>query len=129
MSRILLFIGGLFALLSVALGAMGAHLLKKHLSDSMLDIFKTGASYQLTQALGLILIGVLLQINPKNRIFSASGILLIIGIVIFSGSLYAYSFTNVVGWAKITPIGGLFFLMGWVVFLTGVSRLKKIEGA
>ena len=128
MSRILLFIGGLFALLSVALGAMGAHMLKKHLSESMLEIFKTGASYQLTQALGMILIGVLLQLNPKNRMFSSAGILLMIGILIFSGSLYVYSLTGVVEWAKITPIGGLFFLVAWTVFLTGVARLKKIEG-
>ena len=127
MSRILLFVGGLLALLSVALGAMGTHSLQKHLTEHMLDVFKTGANYQLTQALGLILMGILLQLNPENKKFGLAGSFLIAGVLIFSGSLYAYSLSGVLFWAMITPLGGLCFLTGWAIFLFGVANLKKPE--
>ena len=124
MSKNLLLIGGVFALIAIALGAFGAHSLQKHLSEHMLDVFKTGANYQLTQSLGIILVGILLQLNPEIRHFRFAGFLLTGGIVIFSGSLYAYSLTGIQTWALITPLGGLCFMLGWAVFLVGATKIR-----
>ncbi len=125
MSKNLLLVGGIFALIAIVLGAFGAHSLQKHLSEHMLDVFKTGANYQLTQSLGIILVGILLQLNPEIRLFRFAGFLLSAGIVIFSGSLYAYSLTGIQSFAIITPLGGLCFIAGWAVFLAGAAKIRS----
>ncbi|MBD2139411.1 DUF423 domain-containing protein [Anabaena sp. FACHB-1237] len=115
MTQIFLTIGAIFAGLSVAAGAFGAHALREKISERMLEIFDTGARYQMYHALALLLIAILMIIlkNSSNTLV-ISGWLFIIGIVIFSGSLYALSLTNIKILGAITPIGGVALIAGWI---------------
>ena len=121
MARLWIVLGGLNAFLAVALGAMGAHRLQEILTLKMLDIYKTGANYQMLHALGLILIGIWAE-RRTSRLANGAGALLTAGIVLFSGSLYAYSLSGVVAWAMITPFGGLCFLSGWILFVVAAAK-------
>ncbi len=112
MGKILIALGGLSGLLSVAAGAFGAHALKKHLSADMLAIFETGNRYQMYHALALILIGMLARTRPSGPLH-ASGWSMVIGTLIFSGSLYALALSGQRWLGAITPIGGTAFLIGW----------------
>lgn len=108
--------------LGVLLGAFGAHALKKILSPEMLAIYKTGVEYQFYHSLGLLLIG-LIGFQVKSKYISWSGILITIGIILFSGSLYALSITGIKVLGAITPIGGLAFVSGWICL--AIAMLKK----
>ena len=108
--------------LGVLFGAFGAHALKKILSPEMLVVYKTGVEYQFYHALGLLLIG-LIGFRIESKWLRWSGILLIGGIVIFSGSLYALSISGIKILGAITPIGGLAFVAGWICLAIGI--LKK----
>jgi len=107
--------------LGVLLGAFGAHALKKILSPEMLAIYKTGVEYQFYHALGLLSIG-LIGFHIESKWLRWSGILLIIGIVIFSGSLYALSISGIKILGAITPIGGLSFVAGWICLAVGIIQ-------
>ncbi|NOU96257.1 DUF423 domain-containing protein [Paenibacillus sp. LMG 31456] len=117
----LFMLGGLNMLISVALGAFGAHALKKRLSPEMLKVYHTGVEYQIAHALGLILIGVVSNLPSVNgSLIITAGWLIVAGIVLFSGSLYALSLSGIKKLGAITPIGGLAFLAGWLVFMIAV---------
>jgi uncharacterized membrane protein YgdD (TMEM256/DUF423 family) len=114
MSQFFLAIGSILAGLSVAGGAFASHALKDSLSDRYLEIFETGTRYQMYHALALLLVALLLaQEKFSPRFLGASGYAFIIGILIFSGSLYALSLTGINWLGAITPIGGAAFLVGW----------------
>ena len=105
-------IGIFFCMLSVVIGAFGAHSLESMIGDKM-DIFKTGIQYHMFHGLGLILIGILSKMLDLD--LDSVGYLLIAGIILFSGSLYViaiykYSFLGVVA-----PIGGMCFIIGWLL--------------
>lgn len=102
--------------LAVGLGAFGAHALKTHLSSEMLEIWETGVKYHFYHALGLLLIGVLAFSMPSVYL-KWSAILLFIGIVLFSGSLYAMALSGIKMLGAITPIGGVSFIAGWVLLI------------
>ncbi|GAB4229356.1 MAG: DUF423 domain-containing protein [Chlamydiales bacterium] len=110
--------GMLFAAISVILGAFGAHALKSKLSAEMLTVFEVGVRYQMYHALGLILLGIW-ALPQSNPYIIWAGWSFIIGIVLFSGSLYLLSLTGINSIGAITPIGGLFFITGWLLFLLG----------
>jgi len=93
--------------LAVALGAFGAHALKTKLSVEMLDIWNKAVLYHFLHAIALVALAFL---GASNR---ASYFLLVAGIVLFSGSLYAMALTDVRALGAITPFGGLCFLAGW----------------
>lgn len=114
MIRIFLLIGSILAGLAVAGGAFASHALKNQLSDRALEIWETGIKYQMYHALALLFIALLLksQENPPLPIVIA-GFSFIIGIMIFSGSLYGLSLTGIKWLGAITPIGGVGFLIGW----------------
>ena len=112
--RILLIIGSLFAALSVLLGAFGAHGLKNRLSMEDLAIFETAVRYQMYHALGILLMGVA-SINLTEKLVSIPAYFLILGIIIFSGSLFLLVFTNLRWFGAITPIGGLCLIIGWLL--------------
>jgi len=114
-------LGGLGGLFAVALGAFGAHALKSHLSANMLAIFETGVRYQMYHSLALILVGVRLE-QKQSSLLVWSGRLFLLGIFIFSGSLYALSLSGLKILGAITPLGGLAFLSAWICF--GVSGFK-----
>jgi uncharacterized membrane protein YgdD (TMEM256/DUF423 family) len=114
MSRIFLAIAAIFGGLSVAAGAFGAHALKERLSERSLEIFETAAQYQMYHALALLLVALLLtQEEFPQPMLVASGWTFIIGILIFSGSLYALSLTGIKVLGAITPLGGAAFIAGW----------------
>ncbi len=118
----ILLVGAIFMALGVLFGAFGAHALKSSLSPEMLAVYKTGVEYQFYHALGLLLIG-LIGFRIESKWLRWSGILLIFGIIIFSGSLYALSISGIQILGAITPIGGLAFVAGWICL--AIALLKK----
>lgn len=128
MQKIYLVIGILLSGLAVALGAFGAHGLKKVVSAENVAIYQTGVQYQMYHALALILVGILSD-RIYNGFITSAGVLFVAGVVLFSGSLYLivslYSMNKTVPTAVgiLTPIGGLFFILGWACLLVGI--LKK----
>lgn len=113
--------GAVFMALGVLLGAFGAHALKSQLSPEMLQVYKTGVEYQFYHALGLLLIG-LIGFRMDSKWLRWSGILLIAGILLFSGSLYALSISGIKMLGAITPVGGLSFVAGWVCLAVGIVK-------
>ncbi len=105
--------GALLALLGVGVGAFGAHALKERLAPDLLAVYQTGVQYHLWHALGVILIGVLTHMLPAAKMLPIAGWLMVAGIALFSGSLYALSVTGVRTLGAITPLGGLAFLAAW----------------
>lgn len=115
--------GGIFGFLAVALGAFGAHGLKETLSPEMMEIFRTGVLYNLIHAIVIFVIGV-----TGNRKFYRSALMFTIGIILFSFSLYLYSLTSIKTFAMITPLGGVSFLIGWLLVITSgisISRNRR----
>jgi uncharacterized membrane protein YgdD (TMEM256/DUF423 family) len=115
-------IGAINAFLAVALGAFGAHGLEGKIPEKYLEVWKTGVTYQMFHALGLIAIGIIARNIQGSSLMSWSGWLMFIGIILFSGSLYVLSVTRISVLGAITPIGGVAFLVSWV-FLT-VAAIK-----
>jgi len=107
---ILVALGALSAFLAVALGAFGAHALRDRLAPDLLAVFETGARYHLVHALAIVVVGFAEARLPAVRV---SGILFLVGTLLFSGSLYALALTGVRAFGAVTPLGGLAFLVGW----------------
>lgn len=124
MLRLFAALGATFAFLGVALGAFGAHLLKERLAPDMLTVYQTGVQYQTMHALALILIALLAANIGESRLLRASGWLIVAGIIVFSGSLYALALTGNRVLGAITPIGGLCFLSGWVCAILALLGSK-----
>lgn len=113
--KLFIILGALNAFLSIALGAFGAHGLEKMVEPKYLEIWKTGVQYQMFHATGLLIIGVLLGKFPANALLSWSGWMMLIGIILFSGSLYILTVTKIGVLGAITPFGGVSFLIAWVL--------------
>lgn len=119
--------GAINAALSVALGAFGAHALKERLTEHYLAIWETAVQYQMFHALGLIVIGILMStslVGPISQL-SWAGYLLLAGIIIFSGSLYALSLSGIGILGAITPIGGVAFIAGWIFLIIAMVKFGK----
>lgn len=120
----------LLGALAVALGAFGAHSLKGRITDTAINTFETGVRYQFYHVLALIMLAILYK-EFKNNWIALSGKLFVLGIVLFSGSLYALTFIQLaassgLSWiGVITPLGGLAFIAGWFCLLLGVIKTKK----
>ncbi len=122
MPQLVLIASAIFGLLGVALGAFGAHGLKKILSSDMLTIWHTAVEYQFYHTFAIALTGVLMLLLPQATLLRFSALAFIIGIVIFSGSLYTLALTNIRWLGAITPIGGVALIIGW--FLLAYSLWK-----
>jgi uncharacterized membrane protein YgdD (TMEM256/DUF423 family) len=120
-NRNILLAGAIFMALAVILGAFGAHSLKSVLSPDMIAVYKTGVEYQFYHALGLLLIG-LIGFHIQSKWISRAAILILSGIILFSGSLYALSISGVKILGAITPIGGLAFVAGWICLAVGIWK-------
>ncbi|KKC47395.1 MULTISPECIES: DUF423 domain-containing protein [Paenibacillus] len=107
--------GSVHALISVALGAFGAHGLKDRLTSDMLDVFETGVRYQMYHAIALILIAFAASRLGEIRALRNGGRLINAGIFLFSGSLYVLSMSGDTWLGAITPLGGLCFIAGWAL--------------
>jgi len=117
-------IAAIFGIIAVIFGAFGAHALKAQLSATALENWKTAVNYQFVHALALLLLATL----PTNRLIRLSAWFFSLGIVCFSGSLYLLSIReiltiNTAFVGPITPIGGLFFIIGWLCIF--FSAFKK----
>lgn len=112
-SDTLIALGALNAFFAVAAGAFAAHGLKNMLTAEYLAVFRTAADYQMYHGLGLILIGALNRQQP-SRCDNAAAIFMLIGIILFSGSLYLLTLTETRWLGMITPVGGTCFLIAWL---------------
>lgn len=111
------------AALSVATGAFGAHALQGKLSEHYLDVWQKAIQYEMYHSLGLIGIGILSGTTKMK--LKAAGWMMFGGIVIFSGSLYVLSLTQIKPLGAITPIGGVLFIASWVTLLVQTLKIKK----
>lgn len=112
--------GAILGLIGVALGAFGAHALKNMLeATGRSATFETAVKYQFYHALALVLVGILIQLFGSNltmvKLLGWSGNSLLIGTLIFSGSLYVLCFTGITWLGAITPIGGVAMIVGWAL--------------
>jgi len=114
-------IGAVAAALGVGLGAFGAHGLKERVSLEMLAVFETAVRYHLIHALGLLAVGWAADRWPGSWTQSA-GILMLCGILLFSGSLYLMTFSGARWLGAITPLGGLAFIAAWVSLAVAAFR-------
>ncbi len=127
MHKLFLSIGALLGGVAVALGAFGAHGLKKIVPPETVNTFQTGVQYQMYHALALIAVAIVFEKFP-NKLMSWAGLSFCIGILLFSGSLYFLTILKATGKVGlegvgiITPFGGLFFIVGWLLLFIGIVK-------
>jgi uncharacterized membrane protein YgdD (TMEM256/DUF423 family) len=127
MSKSFLIVAAILGGISVVLGAFAAHGLKKILPADSITTFETGVRYQFYHAFALLVVGILLERTPSQSLVWA-GYCFVAGVVLFSGSLYLLAMlksTGTVGLQKagiITPIGGLFFVAGWLLLVIALVK-------
>ena len=102
-------------LLAVMLGAFMSHSLEETITTELLGVFQTGVSYHMYHSLAALAAGILSHIFPKVRLLKFSAYSFLLGIVFFSGSLYLLALTELSMIGMITPIGGAFFIFGWIM--------------
>jgi uncharacterized membrane protein YgdD (TMEM256/DUF423 family) len=121
MDRVFTVCGALSAFVAVAAGAFGAHALRTRLGPELLAVFETAARYQMYHALALVAVAWATSrwASPQLR---AAGWLFVAGTILFSGSLYLLALTGARGLGAVTPLGGLCFLAGWLLFAVSVWR-------
>jgi len=122
MTRLFLLIASFSGMTAVIFGAFGAHALKQRLPANLLHSYETAVQYQFWHALALLAVALLLLQWPASRLLQATGWLFTLGIILFSGSLYILSLTEVrqigaISIGPITPMGGLCFIVGWFLLM------------
>lgn len=123
MARYFISLAALSGFFAVGLGAFGAHALKARLDDYALSVFQTAVHYHFYHSLSLLGVGLFCLYQPQSRLLLGSGVAFLLGIVVFSGSLYLLSVTGLRWLGAITPIGGLAFMVGWALLLAAAWRL------
>ena len=114
MTQIFLGVAAVLGGLSVATGAFATHALRQKLSERALEIFQTGVHYQMYHALALLLVALLLSRAETAQLpIVVSGFAFIVGVALFSGSLYALSLTSIKWLGAVAPLGGVAFIVGW----------------
>ncbi|WP_299094431.1 DUF423 domain-containing protein [uncultured Metabacillus sp.] len=113
--KLFLILGAINGFLAVALGAFGAHGLEGKIPEKYIKTWQTGVTYQMFHAGGLFVVAFLLDKLTNVGLLSTAGWLFLIGIILFSGSLYILSVTQISVLGAITPLGGLAFLGGWLL--------------
>ncbi len=108
-------LGSLLMLAGVVLGAFGAHALKETLTPEGRTVYQTAVLYHLIHGLAVVLVGVLALLRPTEPFLPRAGWAFVLGIMLFSGSLYLLSLTGMKRLGLITPFGGLAFLVGWLL--------------
>lgn len=126
MDRRFVSLGAFLCALGVALGAFGTHALRDRLSAKMLDTWHTAVQYHVIHALGLVLIGLLCAHTSSKQVRTA-GWLMAAGIAIFAGTLYGYALTGATALAMITPLGGVCFILAWLLASIGILRERPAE--
>ena len=116
-------IGAIAAAIGVTLGAFGAHGLKSRVDSDLLVIFETGVRYHMYHAIGLLAVGWAASRWPGGWV-TASGWLFLVGILVFSGSLYVMTLTGARWLGAITPIGGAAFIAGWIALALAALKAR-----
>lgn len=124
MAKIFLLLGSILMALAVVIGAFGAHGLEGRLSERMMKNYQTGVQYHMIHGIGLLLVGLVAIKLASSSLLTGAGWSFVIGIVLFSGSLYAMALTGVTKLGAITPIGGVAFIIGWI--LLGISVVRGL---
>jgi uncharacterized membrane protein YgdD (TMEM256/DUF423 family) len=120
-ARIFLFLGAVFAAVSIVLGAAAAHALAG-LPAAAQGWFQTALHYHQFHALGLVAVGLVAAHRPASRWVVAAGALMVVGTLLFSGNLYLRSLADFHALHAVTPFGGGAFILGWLVLAVGVAR-------
>jgi len=128
MDRNIMATGAFLLALTIAIGAFGAHGLKQLISGSSLETFETGVRYMMYHGFGILILGIVPGLSSKTR--KAVFWLFIVGILLFSGSIFLLSLNSVLPFDAgtigfITPVGGLLFIIGWVLLGYGIIKLSK----
>jgi len=118
--KLWLIISAVSGFTAVAIGAFGTHGLKEMLSPQMLDVYKTGVLYQLVHSVVMLAISLNTIIKAK-----LPSIFFLLGIILFSFSLYIYSTSGIRFFAMITPLGGFCFLIGWLFIIYEAIKIKN----
>ncbi|MCB1841785.1 MAG: DUF423 domain-containing protein [Halioglobus sp.] len=113
MAKLFITLASLSGMLAVAFGAFGAHALKGRLDEYALGVFSTAVQYHFYHSLALLAVGVIALQHPQTALLKSSGWLFLLGILVFSGSLYLLSITGIRWLGAVTPLGGLAFIAGW----------------
>jgi uncharacterized membrane protein YgdD (TMEM256/DUF423 family) len=119
--------GALLGALSIILGAFGAHALKEIFTADILQVYETAVRYQMYHAFALLIVGILYKEFP-NKKMQLAGNFFVAGVVLFAGSLYALCFieyqhlSSLLWIGAITPLGGLCFIVGWLLLFAGVVK-------
>jgi uncharacterized membrane protein YgdD (TMEM256/DUF423 family) len=122
--KFFLIAGAINALLSVAFGAFGAHMLEGRVADKYIATWQTAVQYQMFHSIGLMVVAVLMSsafIGPLGSL-NWAGYLMLAGIVFFSGSLYVLSLSGISILGAITPIGGVAFIAGWIMLIIAAAK-------
>jgi uncharacterized membrane protein YgdD (TMEM256/DUF423 family) len=117
MERLFFALASLLGGLAVALGAFGAHAMRGRVAENLLANFETGVKYHFYHALALVAVVVAIQRWPSSNLPVIAGWAFVIGVAIFSGSLYIMAFTGLRWLGAITPIGGVALIVGWLCLL------------
>jgi len=112
------------AFLAVAGGAFGAHILRPTLSAEMFSVFETGIRYHMSHAFAMLIAGWALK-TFHHSIFQYAAWVFLLGIFLFSGSLYILAFSGIHWVGMLTPLGGICFLTGWAMLARGFSKTAK----
>ena len=117
-----LVLGALLGAAAVVLGAFGAHALKGRLAADAMAVYRTAVEYHFYHAIGLALIGAVAMRLPDSAVLASAGWAMLAGVVLFSGSLYVLAVTGVRWLGAVTPVGGLAFIMAWLLFAWAAWR-------
>ncbi len=123
--RFLLGAAALTLLLATLLGAYGSHGLRDSLNAAAWDAYQTAIEYQFYHGLGLIGTSFVAQRYPESRLIALSGWLLLAGVVLFCGSIYATTFGAPASVGSIAPLGGMAFMLGWLALGVGLARARS----
>ena len=136
MHRVFFKVASFFAGVSVIIGAFGAHLLKKLLEADALASIQTAVTYQMSHSLALFIVGMIYRHNATKKVIF-SGYFFILGIILFSGSIYLITMLKFLGFginnllALLTPLGGLMLILGWFTLMMSIpgnsSKYKETK--
>ena len=126
-ARLALLLASLLLALAVALGAFGTHALKARVSPDLQAVWATAVQYHAWHALGLLAVGILMSARPALGGLALPAWLLVAGIVLFSGSLYALVLSGARGLGAVAPVGGAAFLAAWLALAWAVAACRDLR--
>ncbi|PSL45895.1 uncharacterized membrane protein YgdD (TMEM256/DUF423 family) [Salsuginibacillus halophilus] len=122
MAKLLLILGAINAAIVVGIGAFGAHGLEGRISERMIENYQTGVQYHMFHAAGILAVGFAALYMGGSALFAWAGGVMMFGIIFFAGSLYTMALTGQTWLGAVTPIGGVAFIAGWILFVIGVLK-------